>query len=166
MRITDKYVFFWGEEFSNFYPCIINFSINGENKIFHSSEQFFMWLKAKTFNDEKIANEILNTQNPAKAKRLGRKVNGFSEEIWAEKRKNAMKLALRHKFSDSNPKLKSFILDKRFNNKEFVEASPFDIIWGIGIAENDDFADEKENWRGLNLLGVCLNEIREELLSK
>ena len=166
MRVTNKHIFFWGEEFSNFFPCNITFKYGDEILKFSTSEQMFMWLKAKTFNDNEIADEILKVDHPKDAKRLGRKVKNFSNEIWQDKRETAMKLALRYKFSNENPELKEFFLDERFDNKTFVEASPFDKIWGIGLAENDELADNEENWKGLNLLGKCLNEIREELLSK
>lgn len=166
MRVTNKHIFFWGEEFSNFYPCNITFKYGDKTMHFTTSEQLFMWLKAMAFNDVEIANEILKVEHPKDAKRLGRKVKNFSDDVWYEKREAAMKVALRHKFSDENPELKEFLLSKRFDNKTFVEASPFDKIWGIGLAENDELADNEENWKGLNLLGKCLNEIREELLSK
>jgi ribA/ribD-fused uncharacterized protein len=166
MRITDDYVFFWGEEFSNFFPCNITFRWGDDVMKFTTSEQMFMWLKAKAFNDDEIANKILLAETPREAKKLGRKVKNFTDEIWVEKRKPAMRLALRHKFSNENPKLMAFILDEKFNGKTFVEASPFDKIWGIGLAENDELADNKANWKGLNLLGECLNEIRDELLNQ
>ena len=163
MKITDKFIFFWGEELSNFHSCSIKYNYGGKDMNFTSSEQMFMWLKAKAFNDNDIAEQILLSNTPKEAKRLGRKVKNFDEEIWVEKRENAMMLALRYKFSEQNPNLFNFIMDKRFDNKEFVEASPFDKIWGIGLSENDDMIHNKKNWKGLNLLGKCLNKIRKEI---
>ena len=65
MRVTDKYVLFWSGEFSNFYPYgnvekdkIRNLEpLNFENEdgIWKTSEHYFMWQKAKFFNDEKAA---------------------------------------------------------------------------------------------------------------
>ena len=46
-RVTDKYVLFWGSEFSNFYPCKIIF----DNKEFTSSVRLFMWCKAHCFQE-------------------------------------------------------------------------------------------------------------------
>lgn len=58
MKITDKYVYFWGEWLSNFEKAIIKTKVNGEQHTFYSSEQYFMYLKAITFNDEIIAKKF------------------------------------------------------------------------------------------------------------
>jgi len=50
--------------------------------------------------------------------------------------------------------------------KLLVEASPYDAIWGIGHDETDLDAFNKETWRGLNLLGYILTEVRDELMCK
>lgn len=42
MKTIKNYVFFWDGWLSNFYPCKIVFN----NKVFCSSEQLFMYLKA------------------------------------------------------------------------------------------------------------------------
>ncbi|KAI1754082.1 hypothetical protein F4782DRAFT_545423 [Xylaria castorea] len=44
--------------------------------------------------------------------------------------------------------------------RELVEASPFDHIWGIGFGAKDA-GNRRSKW-GLNLLGKCLMEVREE----
>lgn len=166
MRITDKHVFFFGTELSNFHPCKITYNFGDEVLTFKSSEHMFMWLKAQTFNDEEAANKILNAEHPHIAKRAGREIKKFDEAVWTEKRKEAMKIALRYKFSDENPRLKSFLMNPRFDGKKFAETSLFDRIWGIGMTEFHKEIDNEEKWRGENLLGICLNEIREELLNK
>ena len=63
-RVTDKYVLFWGSEFSNFYPCKIIF----DHKEFKSSEQLFMWCKAHCFQDYESEELILNAKTPKEAK--------------------------------------------------------------------------------------------------
>jgi ribA/ribD-fused uncharacterized protein len=44
-----------------------------------------------------------------------------------------------------------------------VEASPLDRIWGIGLAADDERAADPATWRGLNLLGEALMEVRDRL---
>ena len=48
-------------------------------------------------------------------------------------------------------------------NKLLAEASPYDKIWGIGLAPSDKSAENPDNWKGLNLLGKVLMKVREDL---
>lgn len=41
-----------------------------------------MFKKAKFFNDERIANIILNTKHPKDVKKLGRNVKNFDADKW------------------------------------------------------------------------------------
>ena len=63
---------------------------------------------------------------------------------------------------DQHPKLKEFLLSTEFDI--LVEASPYDPVWGIGMNEHDavKYNDPKE-WRGTNLLGYALMEVRDWL---
>lgn len=62
------------------------------------------------------------------------------------------------KFSQ-NKELKEILLNTE--NKVLVEASPQDRIWGIGLEQNNFDAVNPAKWRGLNLLGFALMEVRE-----
>lgn len=161
INVTDKYVCFWGSEFSNFYPC----KIVAENRKFKTSEQYFMWQKADYFCDDVIAEAILNSSTPMEAKALGRRVDGFVEEAWEKVREQAMFNAVYCKFSQ-NEDLKRVLLSEEFKDKHFVEGSPTDRIWGVGIIWNDEKIADENNWNGLNLLGKTLDAVRERLLSE
>ncbi|MBQ7595228.1 MAG: DUF1768 domain-containing protein [Eubacterium sp.] len=41
-----------------------------------------------------------------------------------------------------------------------AEASPYDKVWGIGLSANDAYNTPQINWRGENLLGKALIEVR------
>lgn len=45
-----------------------------------------------------------------------------------------------------------------------VEASPVDPIWGVGLAETDSEIKNPLLWKGENLLGFSLMDVREQLL--
>ena len=162
MRITDKYILFWGEELSNFYPCEIKYEVSGKILTFPTSEHMFMWLKAKAFGDDEASEKILNAEHPRDARKIGRTVRNFDEKAWESIRYEKMLCAVTLKFYQ-NERLKDFILSEEFEGKHFVEASPFDRIWGIGYDEYHINADNEEKWNGLNLLGKCLDEVRDSL---
>src|SRR3546814_6195880 len=45
-----------------------------------------------------------------------------------------------------------------------VEASPYDRIWGAGLAASDARITDPTKWPGLNLLGQVLDRVRERLI--
>lgn len=171
MKVTDNYVFFWGDyPFSNFSetPIVLeDFFIMvdgiGQEKevVLPTSEHYFMLRKALFFNDIDIAGKIIETPLPRDAKKFGRQVSGFIEEEWEKERENAMMDALRLKFTQSE-EARNELLNTKYLDKSFVEASPIDSIWGIGMGENDPNRLDTSKW-GLNLLGKCLDRIRQEL---
>lgn len=152
--IENGYVLFWGGCFSNFYPCkIVHDGIE-----FKSSEQLFMYQKAKYFHDDETAAEILKADTPKEAKKLGRKVKGFNDRDWAYGREYAMRVALLAKFTQ-NEDLKEELISDKYNGLQFVEASPYDNIWGIGYDVEHAFDVIEDLW-GQNLLGKILNQVR------
>lgn len=161
MRLTDKYILFWESCFSNFYPCKIEY----ENSIFFSSEHLFMYLKAMHFENEDIADLIVVAGTPKEAKTLGRSVKNFDETKWEVHRDFYMNIAVFEKFSQ-NEDLCAQLLDSKYFKLQFVEASPLDTIWGIGLHYNDILCNDKEYWKGLNLLGETLDKVRSELLNE
>ena len=156
-KITDTHVYFWGDKtLSNWGPA--EFEYRGKH--FYNSEQAFMWEKAILFDDQEIAEKILENDNPSTVKALGRKVKNFDLPSWSEKSYQVMVDVCYAKF-DQNPKLKETLFST--GDKTIVEASPMDRILGVGLHwENDEILDEL-NWNGMNLLGKALMEVRENL---
>lgn len=154
INITDTHIIFWGSFLSNFEPCTIKYG----KYVFKSAEQLFMWFKAQFFSDIETALKILKADNPKDAKKLGRTVKNFDEEKWVIVREHYMMEAVYAKFHQNKnlfDKLKSVYT----SGKTFVEGSPYDCIWGIGINWLDDAADDESKWKGLNLLGKCLDNV-------
>lgn len=117
-----------------------------------------MHMKAKLFNDRKSERLILNSNEPKEQKKLGRKVIGFDSSKWNEVKYDLIKKGLREKYNQ-NPDLKELLTKN--NDCIFVEASPYDRIWGIGFNENT-VPLNINNW-GENLLGKILTELSNEL---
>ena len=132
-----------------------------ENKItFSSVEQYMMFKKAILFNDCVTANKILSYSDPKIIKALGREVKRYSQEVWDEHKVEIVKQGNVLKFTQ-NQDLREFL--KATGDKILVEASPYDNIWGIGCNEEDKQAYFPNQWKGKNLLGFILMEVRDEL---
>jgi len=118
--------------------------------------------KAELFGDEEIRDQILSTNNVRKQKELGRKVRNFDENKWNESKVKIVYIANNLKFSQ-NENLMSELLET--DGKYIVEASPVDAIWGIGIAKDDSRRFNRAKWRGQNLLGKILTQLREDIIT-
>jgi ribA/ribD-fused uncharacterized protein len=153
------FTFFFTEAnpFSQWFPC--TFTV-GENT-FNCAEQFMMHGKAMLFEDTERAAKILAAAHPRQHKALGRKVTPFDDAVWKRERINIVRAGSRAKFTQ-NPELLEKLLATK--GTTLVEASPYDKIWGIGLAATDARAKDPAQWKGQNLLGKILTELRDELL--
>lgn len=166
MKYIGNYVFFYGGYLSNFAEAHFVLSDFGETHEFFCSEQAFMWAKAKFFGDESTANAILSEKtDPMTCKSLGRMVQNYDDGRWASVRYEYMKKAVFEKFRQNTPMLKA-LCDSKNDGKTFVEASPTDGIWGIrlGLNTQDNVLLDEKNWRGTNLLGKVINDVRLSLI--
>lgn len=168
MKITDNFVFFWGYQdvLSNFYVVDETFPLYGmfpdEPSLpvtCNTSERAYMMFKAMYFNDLDTVLAIANAKSPKEQKKLGRGVKGFDDAVWTKAKERYMLDAVRAKFKV--PRLRQALLDT--GDRILAEASPVDAIWGIGLAEDHADAERVENWRGHNLLGQVLMQLRSEL---
>ncbi|GMR47415.1 hypothetical protein PMAYCL1PPCAC_33470 [Pristionchus mayeri] len=156
---VDLILFYTTEcPFSNYHHA----PMTVDGKDFLSSEQFFMWVKAKTFKDEETAEDILSAGSPAEARKLGRMVRNFKDEVWKETSLRIMTVACYRKFQQ-NPGLRSALFSTA--GAVLVEAAPRDRIWGIGIGASNVNAKDPARWRGSNNLGRILTVIREHMVS-
>ncbi|OHT46719.1 MULTISPECIES: NADAR family protein [Flavobacterium] len=163
----SKFLFFWGHQpskdgtitktcFSQWW--LSSFKVNGVT--YKTAEHWMMAKKAELFNDNEVLNKIIKANSPAEAKKLGRQVKNYDDAIWLENRFEIVKEGNYHKFSQ-NPDLKAFLLNT--DERVIVEASPVDPIWGIGMAGDHKDVLNPAKWKGLNLLGFALMEVRDEL---
>jgi ribA/ribD-fused uncharacterized protein len=129
--------------------------------IYPTCEHFMMAGKARLFGDEATLAEIMLATTPHEAKKLGRKVANFDGAMWNAHKYEIVRLGNWHKFSQ-NKDLGEFLLQTR--HCVLVEASPVDTIWGIGLKAEDERASNPNLWKGENLLGFALMEVRDALL--
>ena len=165
--VTEKHAFFYTEWPSNFFRANFKYTsrFNGEEHEFFCTEQAFMYEKAVCFGDMATARKILNSQTPMEAKELGRQVKPFDTDDW-EKHRYSVMVAVNLEKYRQNPDVAKRLLDPKFDGKTFVEASPIDGIWGIRIPMGTPGIDDESTWRGRNLLGKAITEVRDTLKSQ
>ena len=156
MKTTDKGVYFWSGIYSQWNKS--DFTVDGQK--FTTAEQYMMYKKALLFEDEEVANAIMRTNNPREQKALGRKVRGFDTDVWNSVCREYVYEANYAKFTQDESLLKELM---ETGDREIVEASPKDRIWGIGLHYDDERVHDKSQWQGKNWLGEAIMRVRKEL---
>ncbi|WP_212004407.1 NADAR family protein [Chitinophaga sp. HK235] len=162
-----KYLFFWGHQVSPdgrvTQSCLSQwwtapFEENGI--VYPTAEHWMMAGKARLFKDDAVLEKILKAGSPAAAKKLGRQVHRFDPVIWDQQKSAIVAAGNLLKFSQ-HADLKTFLLNTK--DRVLVEASPVDAIWGIGMKADHEHIENPLRWRGQNLLGYALMEVRDKL---
>lgn len=162
-----KFLFFWGHRpskngnvsascFSQWWEE--SFIVDGES--YSSAEHWMMAKKAELFEDLEAKAEVLRAKTPGEAKKIGRKVKNFDPAKWDTEKYSIVINGNLHKFQQ-NQDLKNFLINT--GNRVLVEASPVDPIWGIGLAADNEAVNDPRRWKGENLLGFALMEVRDKL---
>jgi len=165
-----KFLFFWGHQperdgrvgagcLSQWWPA--PFTVDGRR--FATAEHYMMWGKATLFGDHAMAEKILAAPHPRAAKAFGARVAGFDQQRWDEHRVPIVVAGNLAKFGHHGA-LREFLLGT--GRRVLVEASPVDRIWGIGLSRDDPAAADPGRWRGLNLLGFALMQVRKTLANQ
>ena len=161
------FAFFWGHQpsrdgsitaacFSQWWPS----PFTSAGRIYPTAEHWMMAGKARLFGDEETAENIRAASSPREVKELGRQARGFDETRWNEAKRGIVVEGNFEKFRQ-NPPLGEFLLST--GEAIIVEASPVDRVWGTGLAVDGERATNPTLWRGANLLGFALMEVRDRL---
>ncbi len=161
-----EFLFFWGHTrrnegagpwvLSQWWPA--RFEVDSITYL--HAEGFMMAEKARLFGDDAARARILAAERPEEAKRLGRVVHGFDDAVWEADRYRIVVRGNLAKFGQ-NEDLRRYLLSTA--PRLPVEASPLDQVWGIGLAAGDERARRPSQWRGRNLLGFALADVRDLL---
>lgn len=162
-----KFLYFWGhtpknnQEPGKFYLSQwFTSPFEVDDTHYATAEHWMMACKAKLFQDEDMFSKIIQAKSPGTAKLLGRKVNNFEHTTWLQHRFDIVVLGNIHKFNQ-NQKMGHYLLQT--DTRVLVEASPNDVIWGIGLDENAPSIHNPHSWKGTNLLGFALMVARDYL---
>ncbi|KAF7562049.1 hypothetical protein G7046_g2114 [Stylonectria norvegica] len=183
---SDGPLYFWREThpetgwLSQWYYCPFK-DDQDASKTYKTAEHYMMHHKALLFGDSVIALNVLKASHPRLVKGLGRKVANFDNALWTAKREEIVLRGNILKFTTAitekgfqkgtaagkdlpliEGSLREMLLAT--GEREIVEASPMDRIWGVGYGAANA-GDMRESW-GLNLLGKALEEVRTLLREK
>ncbi|KAK5464907.1 hypothetical protein LTS15_001470 [Exophiala xenobiotica] len=116
--------------------------------------------------------------NPRDQKAIGRRTKGFNEAIWTRASFDVVVASCIAR-AEADPELREVYTLCQYQyqyedeyrtlgpgpdqqrqqgqqgRRKFVEGSPMDKIWGIGLRWDDPRADDERNWKGGNRLGRC-----------
>lgn len=160
-RETDTHIYFWKNKsyLTQWYKVDFYDSITGCT--FNCVEQGHMLYKACLFKDYSVAKQILNAKHPSKHLELGRLVTPFDNQIWLGNRDTYL-VWLHYQKYIQNSDLTGQLIST--GTKTLVEASPIDMIYGVGLHEDDPLIDNPDNWKGENVLGKILMLVRSYLI--
>ena len=141
---------------SNWYPSPFTL----DSVAFSSMEQYMMYRKAVCFGDDKVAAQILVTEDVAEIKTLGRLVSGYDESLWNGVRQIVVYEGLLAKFSQNSESWEQL---KKTGSAVLAECAVKDRILGIGLSMHDSDRLDRAKWQGQKLLGYALMMVREKL---
>ena len=150
-RVGDAY-----GAFSNWAPT--PFTVDGVS--FSTAEQYIMYRKCLTFGDTVTAKKLLSSDSPKEQKALGREAAGYIDSVWAGIRQTVAIRGLYAKFSQ-DAELKRLLLGT--GDAVLVECTSNDRIWACGLDRDDDDRLSADRWKGQNILGFALMEVRNML---
>lgn len=127
---------------------------------FSSMEQYMMYEKAILFHDQETAKKILQKDNVAEIKALGRIVQNFDDTVWVKSREEIVYKGVFEKFRQNSELRKRL---ERTGEEIIAECAVKDRIWGIGLSMKDEDRFCVERWNGQNLLGKILMDVRKDI---
>lgn len=163
----DDFVFFWSHKpakggeitescLSQWWGCDFV-----ENRIiFCCAEQYMMYHKALVFQDYEYAAMIIRSHDPKEIKEMGRAIRNFDDKLWNDNKRRIVLQGNILKFSQ-NQELRDYLIGT--GSKILVEASPYDRIWGIGMRQDAEGICDPSQWKGTNLLGFSLMDVRDRI---
>lgn len=138
---------FWQGPLSNW----ANRPVRIDGHTYPNGEARIMMAKAELFGDRLTLAEMYKTRDPRALKRLGKAVQGFRQEIWDAMRPVISRDLLVHKLAQHRD-IRDAVLSAP--KGRFVEASPYDDLWGVKLGVDDPRLLDPARWQGRNYLGL------------
>ncbi|MCT4597238.1 MAG: NADAR domain-containing protein [Vallitalea sp.] len=138
---------------------IDTFQVNGDHCF--GIDHYMIAEKAVLFDDFDTMENIIDSTDMIEVYALDKKIKNYDEAMWL---KHQYRIALQgnyYKFAQDS-QLRQALLNT--GDKVIVYASPNDSTWGIGMSiEELPNINNPFLWKGENLLGYALMEVRDEI---
>ena len=139
------------------------FTVNGE--LFLCMEQFFMVTKARFFGNVcngfnmQLIYHLFSLRDPVQMKREAAFLTALpiNRSCWRASAAALILPGLIAKFSQN------YVLSKLLigmGDRRFVEASPSDKFWGVGLSLTNPNLNFPDRHCGQNMMGQCLSKVR------
>ena len=134
-----------------------------DRTVFSSVCQYFEYSRAMVSGDRETARRILEEHDPFVQRGLGSIVRGFDERRWDAQKGAILYRGLAERFRQ-RPETVSGLAAT--GGETLVYCSPVDGELGIRRLKSDPEAQDPAQWRGQNLLGYTLMELRSAFRSE
>lgn len=131
---------------------------------FSNAEQYVMAMKALLFDNLGIFWQVMDTRSPSEADTIAADGNfaNFDEERWHQHLMQFVYDANMQKFSQDD-KLRESLM-KAPHDAFFAFTTDKDLLLGTGLPCRDKSNRVPSKWPGVNILGLALTAVRDELL--
>ncbi len=127
---------------------------------YSSVVQYYAYSMATTFEDKLRADRIMNTCDPKSIMDFTETIDNFDSETWNVKIQMVLTDAMYLKFSQ-NEVLKQKLLET--GDALLAFANDKEKNFGIGLPIYDSNARKKDKWKGKNIAGYSLMNVRDKL---
>ena len=157
---TDNVTLFFNKHcpLSNFFQC----EFTHEDHQYSSVEQYLSYRKAILFDERGLADQCLQTNDPKTQKHKVSKLKKYNFEAWNKHAAEILQPVLMSKFSQNEHLTASLLAT---GSTEIAEASAYDSLFGIGLSLNSPDAVVKAKWKGSNIQGAALTQVRDSIKS-
>ena len=134
-----------------------------DRKIFTTVVQYLEYSKAVLSGDRDTARKILNEYDPSVIRGLGQTIREFDGRRWNGQKGAILYRGLAERFREHPEMVPDLVAT---GEETLVYCNPVDGELGIRLWESDPEAQDPSKWRGENLLGFTLMELRSALRSE
>lgn len=128
---------------------------------FNNTWHLYSFILAESSGNTALMREVIGCCTLQAFGEIKKKVEDWVSD---EKRLEDMRKSISLKFN-SNPVVRNFLIDSKYDGLTFVYTDKYDDFWGIKQDECAKGIQDPRNWKGENRLGQIITDYRTCILS-